>query len=300
MPGMKIVDRAKLEAAYQGFNTVFQGALQNAPSFYRTLAMIVQSNAPLENYNWLGELPQMRKWVSDRALAQLRAFVWQIRNEWWANGIEVSLDDIRDDRLGLVTPRIQALAAMAELHKDQLVFDLLKLGATSLCYDGQFFFDTDHQDGSEAAQSNKSTTALSSAEYNSAWQAMISFTDPNGEPLNVTPTHLVVGPKLRSTARTILLAERGASGATNLDFGTANLIVSPRLVGTYDDYWFLLDLSKPVKPIVFQERTPVSFKAQDDPTDEHMFMRRVARYGADGEYNAGYGLWQLAWGGIVP
>ena len=32
----------------------------------------------------------------------------------------------------------------SQVFPDELVFGLLKTGGSTLCYDGQFFFDTDH------------------------------------------------------------------------------------------------------------------------------------------------------------
>lgn len=292
----QIIDRAKLEAAQKGFRTTFHDALSRAAALYKLMAMVITSSAPVEIYNWLGTLPKMKEWVGDRELAKLKAYDWTVRNLWWANGIEVDRDEITDDKLGLVAPRIRQLASMAEIHKDQKIFDLMVNGFTTACYDGQFFFDTDHQDGSETAQSNKGTAVLAAASYEAAWATMLALTDESGEPLNIRPTHLVVGPSNRATALSILKDERLANGASNRNFGTAELIINPRLVGTHATKWFLLDLSGELKPFLLQIREDVEFAAQDNPEDEHAFMRRVYRYGAAWRGQAAYGLWQFAYG----
>lgn len=59
--------------------------------------------------------------------------------------------------------------------------------------------------------------------------------------------------------------------------------------------WFLLDVSKPVKPFIFQKRREYQFVAMDRVDDEGVFMRREFRYGVDARANAGYALWQLAY-----
>lgn len=60
--------------------------------------------------------------------------------------------------------------------------------------------------------------------------------------------------------------------------------------------WFLLDVSKPVRPFIFQKRRGYEFIAKDDPKDDNVFLRREFIYGVDARVNAGYGLWQLAYG----
>lgn len=61
--------------------------------------------------------------------------------------------------------------------------------------------------------------------------------------------------------------------------------------------WFLLDTSRMVKPIIFQERSPLNnLVRKDDPKDDNVFLNKTYLYGTDGRCNVGYGLWQLAWG----
>ena len=60
--------------------------------------------------------------------------------------------------------------------------------------------------------------------------------------------------------------------------------------------WVLMDLSRPIKPIIFQRRKNPQFVALDRPTDEEAFMRKKYLYGVDDRKNVGYGLWQLAYG----
>ncbi len=60
--------------------------------------------------------------------------------------------------------------------------------------------------------------------------------------------------------------------------------------------WFLIDDTKPIKPIIFQERRPFDFVALDDMKDENVFMRNEFIYGVDARMNVGTGLWQLIQG----
>ena len=60
--------------------------------------------------------------------------------------------------------------------------------------------------------------------------------------------------------------------------------------------WYLLDLSRPIKPLILQRRKNPEFVAMDKIDDENVFMRKKFRYGVDDRKNVGYGLWQLAYG----
>ena len=60
--------------------------------------------------------------------------------------------------------------------------------------------------------------------------------------------------------------------------------------------WFLIDLSRPVKPIILQIRKTPQFVAKDKPDDSEVFMRDQFIYGVDDRKNVGFGLWQLCYG----
>lgn len=60
--------------------------------------------------------------------------------------------------------------------------------------------------------------------------------------------------------------------------------------------WFLMDITRAVKPLIFQKRRDYTFVAMDRPDDEAVFSRKQFRYGVDARVNVGFGLWQLAYG----
>ena len=60
--------------------------------------------------------------------------------------------------------------------------------------------------------------------------------------------------------------------------------------------WYLLDTTRSLKPLIFQERRRYQLQWMDRVDDEHLFSRNEYRYGVDGRCNVGFGLWQLAYG----
>jgi len=106
------------------------------------------------------------------------------------------------------------------------VFGLLASGFDSACYDGQFFFDTDHP-----------------------------VTDAAGATATVSNF-------------------QGGSGTP----------------------WYLLDTSRAVRPIIWQEREKYEFQQLTQETDEYVFKTDRYLYGIRARINAGFGLWQLAYG----
>lgn len=57
--------------------------------------------------------------------------------------------------------------------------------------------------------------------------------------------------------------------------------------------WYVMDLTRVIKPVVFQKRRDYDFKALTDLNSERVFMTDQFLFGVDARANAGPGLWQL-------
>ncbi len=60
--------------------------------------------------------------------------------------------------------------------------------------------------------------------------------------------------------------------------------------------WFLLDTTRPLKPLIFQERKKPQFVSLDKVDDQNVFMGKTLLYGVDSRCNVGFGFWQMAFG----
>lgn len=139
-----IINTTTLDALRTGFNTSFRRGLGQATSLYTRVATTVPSSTKDNTYGWLGKMPNMREWVGPRHVHGLASHDYRIKNRSFELTIGVDRDDIRDDNIGVYDPMFVELGESVAAHPDLLVWDLLKNGWNTLCYDGQNFFDTDH------------------------------------------------------------------------------------------------------------------------------------------------------------
>ena len=64
--------------------------------------------------------------------------------------------------------------------------------------------------------------------------------------------------------------------------------------------WFLLDTSRPLKPLIFQRRRDYRLQAKTDAgNSDHVFMKDEYLYGVDARVSAGFGFWQQAFASKV-
>lgn len=224
---MAIITPALITSLRTGFSKAFQDALIQTPTDWEKVATRVPSSNTSNTYGWLNQFPKLREWVGDRVVKDMAAQGYQITNKLYESTVGVKRTDIEDDNVGVYTPLFAEMGRAARAHADELVFGLLAAGESTLCYDGQNFFDTDHP----------------------------------------------VYPNVDGTGT--------AATVSNLQAGTGPA-------------WYLLDCSRALKPLIFQERTTPELEAMTASNDEGVFVRDEYRYGIRYRCNAGFGFWQLA------
>lgn len=134
------MNTANLDAAFRGFKTVYNTSFEGAGGRADDVSMTVPSQSGEEEYGWLGNFPKMKKWVDERRIQQLGKHGFTIKNEKFESTVSVSRDNIADDKLGVYKPMFSEMGRSAKMHKDQLVFGLLKSGFETSCFDGQNHF----------------------------------------------------------------------------------------------------------------------------------------------------------------
>jgi len=138
------INAATLRGIYTGLSTAFNGRFASVQSYYQMLAMTVNSTTAQNEYPRLDDLPGFREWFGDRVVHDLSASTYVIRNREFEKTIAIKRSQIEDDSFGFFTNVAGQMGQDAAEFPDQLVFPLVKSADTIKCYDGQYFFDTDH------------------------------------------------------------------------------------------------------------------------------------------------------------
>lgn len=295
-----LVNKANIEAVFINLKTTFNKAFDAAPAIWQRTTMLVPSGSGQNDYTWLSRFPKMRKWLGDKVIKALEVFKYTVVNDDWEATVEVDRNDIEDDNLGIYGPQAQDAGFSAKQLPDEIDADLKNNAFTNECYDGQYFYDTDHEVAG-ASVSNKgtaelsaATTAAAAASYGAARLAIMNFKDDEGRPLGLIPDVLEVGPALEATGRLLLENDKLTDESPNPYKGTATLQVNPRI--TSATQWMLHVTNRPIKPFVYQERKKPVFVQQTTEESDNVFMRKKFRFGAEARAAGGYGLWQMSYG----
>lgn len=273
-------------------------------------SMLVQSNQESETYKWLGMAPAMREWVGGRLAKGFRDNGITITNKTFEATLEVLLDELRRDKTGQVMVRVRELAERTNAHWAKLLSTLIIAGESATCYDGQYFFDTDHAEGDSGTQSNDisynagTTTAPTASEMESAIlenvQKLLSFKDDQGEPMNEearsflvmvpVPFMAAAAAALKNPVITDSVGSR-TNTITSLGGFTFELAVNPRL--TWTEKFAVFRTDGQTKAFIRQEEEGVTVSAIAEGS-ELEFKENKHLYGVKAIRNVGYGYWQHA------
>ena len=291
--------------------------IETPPSWFDAVANTFNSDQSAEDYAFLDVVGPLREWVGGRQAQGFKETDLTITNKHFEKTMEYLVKDLRRDKLSLLKAKVGELVKRAMVHPASMASALIKNGETGLCYDGQYFFDTDHSEGDSGPQANKidvdiselpvsvhgTTTMPSVAEFQLAIaqgvQQFMGFVDPSGEPMNEDASGFVVmvPPSMYNVAITacatpVQVAESQTGLGTLKQDYTITPVVNARL-SSWTNKFAMFNTDGAIKPIVFQRETAVrvSSKAEGSEFEHDTDMHQ---HGVDYWGNVAYGLWHKA------
>lgn len=281
------------------------------------VANLFNSDQASETYNFLGQTPAMREWVGGRQAKGFNGNGLTIINKHYEATLEIAVRDARRDKTGQIQARVSEFADRGQTHWGSLVSALIMAGESTACYDGQFFFDTDHSEGDSGNQSNDisvdisalpatlhgTPTAPSVEEMQQAIllgiTQMLGFVDDRGEPMNEGAREflVMVSPALypAAVAATATLStaavQQNMNPALLADF-RVSVSMNPRATA-WTSKFAIFRTDSPIKALIRQQETDAELKAKAEGS-EFEFDNDAWQFGIDAWRGVGYGYWQRA------
>lgn len=311
-----LINQSNLTDLFRSFRTVYDQAMQGAPTVSDDFVLEQPSMSIDEKYAWLGAVIGMSELVDEPVIANLSASDWVVTNKEYTATVAVKRFVIETDKYGVYKPAFAALGDAAAFDKDIQVFNALLAGFTADDYTGQPFFSTGKiRTPGDPGFSNVLQTAgdiqanapLNAYSFRAARANLMGRVNAKGRPMNLGRNlKLVCGTALEPIARQILVADTAiqantgntsVAAVTNIDKGQAQIVTSALIDNSANPYaWFLLETGLSVKPLVFQVNLKPILIAQIAEDTDSNFLRKEFRYQAYGRYAASYLLSDLAFG----
>ena len=307
----KLTERQVIGAFFKALEQDIGASWVGATSNYFT------SDQALEEYAWLGQAPQLREWVGGRNAKGFRESSQTIKNLHYEATIDILVTNLRRDKSGQALIRIAELAQRANAHWAGLLSTQILAGLASTSYDGQYFFDTDHNEGDSGTQNNDITvdiSAVACANHGSTtipsveemqWaitqgiQAIVGFKDDQGEPMNENATGFMVMVPMSFMYAAMQAVDTPVQVGESQTALTAikkkfKIEVVPNVrLATWTEAFAVFRTDSLVKPLIRQEETAIDLKVKGYGS-EYEFDNDAHQYGIDTWRNVGFGYWQHA------
>lgn len=300
-----LITNSNLDALRTTFSAQFAEAYKNIEPWYEKFCSTIPSSSKSNTYGFAAMQTALREWLGPRQATNLSEHQYTIVNKKYEGTIELDRTDIEDDNLGIFSAvTVPGLAQAAKKHPDQLVAALITANPNG--FDGVSLFNDSHPNFNTTGigattYDNNFTERLDGTGFNAVWSAMASIVGENGQPLLINPTLLIVPPQLKYKATTLMnstfyaLPGGSTNGAANSATvenqfkGWCEVLVVPELASA-PLTWYLADVSKPIRPIVYQDRDPVQLVSRQNPDDPKVFDLDKFTYGVRCRRNVGVGL----------
>jgi phage major head subunit gpT-like protein len=278
------------------------------------ISNLFTSDQASEDYKFLGFSPAMREWIAGRQAKGLRGNEFSIINKHYEATLEIARRDLRRDKTAQILARVEEFADRAATHWPSLLSTLIVDAESTVCYDGQFFFDTDHSEGASGSQSNDISVTIANlpvavhgSTTNPSVEEMqqvilqgitqiLGFKDDQGEPMNENATSFIVKVpmSLYMTALAAVSTILNAAKAQNMNPASLmNVQIVPNARLTWTTKIAIFRTDSPVKGLIRQSEQDIEFKAKAEGS-EFEFDNDAWQFGIDSWRNVGYGYWQRA------
>lgn len=278
--------------------------------WFAPLVKRVESDQPNgETHAWLGGVPGMTERKGDPQFGKLAAPTFFIRNVPFQMGVTVSKEDWQFNRIGQIQARVNEMAGQALNHPGDLVMSLISAAESTNCYDGQYYFDTDHSEGLSGTQSNDLTYAAATgttptaaemkAAILAALAAMWAFKDDKGNLCNINAREFTVAAP--AALYPTLLEAIGAivyvGGSTSiLNPNNQHFTLVPQILpGVTGDKMYVFRRRAPNQGSAFVHQLLIPPEPIILGIDsEYCKQNGSLLFKIEGTYNVGYGRWQDA------
>lgn len=154
--GLTVLTQAQITALNTAMKARFNRGLAKKEEAWKQIAMLMSSSGASNTYEWLSNFPAFKEWVGARThkVAALTAFT--VANRKFENTLDIPREKVEDDNYSMYGDLSESYGESVIDLKNELVFAHIAAGFSEVCYDSQFFFDTDHpvypnEDGSGVA-----------------------------------------------------------------------------------------------------------------------------------------------------
>lgn len=139
-----VLTQAQIDALNTTIKARFNAGLAQKRDDWKKVAGYVTSDGKSNTYEWLSAFPAFREWVGQRTHKVAKETAFSVTNRKFENTLDIPVTAIEDNNYGMYGDVAQGYGESVSDLMNALVFGNVASAFSAICYDGQYFFDTDH------------------------------------------------------------------------------------------------------------------------------------------------------------
>lgn len=285
---------------------------------YSPFISVFKTATKQADFGWFGAIDYPAEWGGGRAGSDMKAYTDTLTPKVYGRTYDIDADLFADDQTGTAAERAKGVAYMCREYTNVLASEFFEAGTAGTidtAYDGQFFYDTDHDESGTNQDNDLTGTAATGTDPTSdefetgvgdALEAAAAFKDDKGHPIGGRAGAVIeVPPRLIKVASIVLgsrmakspvaAGEGGAadqSGVTGVFRNQYSWFVNYHATNTdrFKIHWPASAQS--VGPLVMNMREDWRIKTYDPTNDKDCDNRNLIQIATRARFVVGPGLWQ--------
>lgn len=266
---------------FTGLKGNFLDAVRDAkpPEAFADFVAEIPSTTGTEEYPTGALLGDLERLLDELPMTNLGEFMQEVRNVRYERGYSIPKDHVLDDNLGMYPQFSTALGRRAASHPYRNLPNLFANGFATAWIDGANVFANGHAWPGGQAWDNLDNVPLTQLGFEMVCEHLMTRIGPDGQSMDLTPTHLIVGPANWWRAKNLITRGLVGGGNSNIHYEAVKPVKWSRLTGDWSHYWFVADGSpEQPKPVVYQKREAPYFISRTAETDEPVFTASRFEY----------------------
>ena len=281
---MDITKPGVLESLFRTLNTYFQAGINIQTGTPIDFAISeFQSSGPENWYPWMDFIDGFKELVGERQFGNVKTQLFKVLNRTFVEQVSIKYETIKDNNengvVNIYGPLVQMMANNWPLLQRELVFETL-FSNPKTWTDTELFGTHTLDDKGKIKITNLTSAAFTKTAFVTAITAAAKWTFVNGKLVRPRWTHALCGQSTYETVKRTFqendIVTFNATGDQNPATGVVAAAASPNPYANFvevvrvedigNNNVYLLDCSKPVKPIARQIREVPAPKMDTDPS----------------------------------
>lgn len=280
-----LINQGNLSRLFTSLKAALLDGIKEAPipASAEGLVAAFPSQAGTDYFPTMALLGDLEELLDQYTTTDVAAYLQGIPNRFYGRELRIPKNHIEDDQIGMYARSLRRFGRLGATHAYRRIPQLFINGFATAWIDGANQFSTAHTWPGGQTWGNITFGPLNRLNWRAVLAKLFQRPAPDGQAMELAPTHLIFGQAYATTAKQIVGMETLPAGGGNPDYDPdVTLVKWSALTGAYARYWFVVGRTEggggEEAPIVILNRDEAALTSRTNPSDANVFHQETYEY----------------------